>query len=130
MDFPDRAVVQRFVDRTVKKACDEVAEELRNGGVNAEVSAPEAGQVVLVVQHGEEIDFTYQVVATGHIQPQYAQSNTSTQEVGEEQKYYRAEVHLGEGGQDYDIMGWSKEGVINDIISQYHKHLHFLHSLR
>ncbi|UOO82912.1 choline BCCT transporter BetT [Uruburuella testudinis] len=130
MDFPNREVVQRFVDRTVKKACEEVAEELRNSGLNAEVSAPESGQVVLSVHQGEEIDFTYQVVATGHIQPEFAQSNTSTQEADEAQKYYRAEVHLGEGGQDYDIMGWSREGVINDIISQYHKHLHFLHSLR
>jgi choline/glycine/proline betaine transport protein len=39
-------------------------------------------------------------------------------------------VHLREGGQDYDIMGWSKLAVINDVIDQYHKHLHFLHLLR
>ena len=44
--------------------------------------------------------------------------------------YYRAEVHLGRGGQDYDIMGWSKTAVINNVIDQYHKHLHFLHLLR
>ncbi|MDO5640628.1 MAG: choline BCCT transporter BetT [Neisseria sp.] len=130
MDFPDRAVVQRFVDRTAKNACEEVAAELRNGGVHAEVTQAEAGQVMLTVYHGDEIDFTYQVVATGHIQPAFVQGNSSTQEVSEAQKYYRAEVHLGEGGQDYDIMGWSREGVINDIISQYHKHMHFLHSLR
>jgi choline/glycine/proline betaine transport protein len=39
-------------------------------------------------------------------------------------------VHLAEGGQDYDIMGWSKQAVINDVIDQYHKHQHFLHLLR
>ena len=48
----------------------------------------------------------------------------------DEQIYYRAEVHLGEGGQDYDIMGWSKDAVIHDVIDQYHKHQHFLHLLR
>jgi len=40
------------------------------------------------------------------------------------------ELHLADGGQDYDIMGWSKIAVINDIIDQYYKHLHFLHLLR
>lgn len=48
----------------------------------------------------------------------------------DEHSYYRAEVHLVEGGQDYDIMGWSKMAVINNLIDQYHKHLHFLHLLR
>ncbi|NLP32985.1 MAG: choline transporter, partial [Oligella ureolytica] len=41
--------------------------------------------------------------------------------------YYRAEVYLIEGGQDYDIMGWTKEGVIADILDQYERHRHFLH---
>jgi choline/glycine/proline betaine transport protein len=44
--------------------------------------------------------------------------------------YYRAEIHLQEGGQDYDVMGWSKQAIIQDIIDHYHKHMHFLHVLR
>jgi len=43
---------------------------------------------------------------------------------------WRAEVHLAEGGQDYDIMGWSKEQVLVDILKQYEDHLHFLQQLR
>ncbi|MDT0993041.1 hypothetical protein, partial [Pseudomonas aeruginosa] len=45
-------------------------------------------------------------------------------------KYFRAEVHLQEGGQDYDIMGWSRDGVIGDILDQYERHMHFLHVVR
>ena len=45
-------------------------------------------------------------------------------------QYYRAEVFLSEGGQDYDIMGWTREQVIGDIISQYEKHMYFLHMVR
>jgi choline/glycine/proline betaine transport protein len=41
--------------------------------------------------------------------------------------YYRAEVHLNEGGQDYDIMGWAEEDIIADMIDQYERHRHFLH---
>ena len=36
-------------------------------------------------------------------------------------------MHLNEGGQDYDIMGWTKEDIIADILDQYERHRHFLH---
>ncbi|MNC79904.1 High-affinity choline transport protein [compost metagenome] len=48
----------------------------------------------------------------------------------EERKYFRAEVHLLEGGQDYDVMGWSRDEVIDDILDQYEQHMHFLHVVR
>ncbi|MFN6882571.1 choline transporter, partial [Proteus mirabilis] len=51
------------------------------------------------------------------------------EEKDEEHKYYRAEIHLKEGGQDYDVMGWTKEQIIHDILDQYEKHIHFLHVL-
>ncbi len=128
MDFPNKKTVSRFVDSTVKQACEEVAAELRQAGVDAKVHSPEAGMVELNTNHGEEIDFVYQVFTARHTQPAFVQSSQAG--AHEDQEYYRAEVHLREGGQDYDIMGWSKEGVINDIVSQYHRHMHFLHSLR
>ena len=48
----------------------------------------------------------------------------------EDSKYFRAEVHLREGGQDYDVMGWSHDQILADILDQYEKHLHFLHVVR
>ncbi len=50
----------------------------------------------------------------------------SDDEKSEEQRYYRAEIHLKEGRQDY---GWAKEQIIHDILDQYEKHIHFLHLL-
>ena len=130
MDFPDQRAVYRFLDTVVMSACTEIAEELRNLGIEANVAQPEPGQVIFTTNHENEKDFTYQVVASEHIQPAFVQMPDDKQPAAEERKYYRAEVHLSEGGQDYDIMGWSKEGVINDIIDQYHKHMHFLHQMR
>jgi len=52
------------------------------------------------------------------------------EEDGDEPTYFRAEVHLKEGGQNYDVMGWSRDGVIGDILDQYEKHMHFLHMVR
>lgn len=141
MSFPDRASVHRFIDTTVAQACAEVAEELNSLGVQARVSQSAPGQVALTTNHEDEIDFTYRVVAAAHVQPAFVQGDSAAmpapagapvaqQPSQEPSRYYRAEVHLGQGGQDYDIMGWSKEGVINDIIDQYQKHMHLLHSLR
>lgn len=38
--------------------------------------------------------------------------------------------YLREGGQGYDIMDWSAEQVIEDVIEQYEKHMHFLSNVR
>ena len=133
MNFPSRGAVSCFIDTTVKQACQDVATELQGLGVDARVLNEKSGSVVLLTNHGSEIDFVYKVSLSSHAQPEFVHSDddtTSTASDDDTQTYYRAEVHLGEGGQDYDIMGWSSEGVINDIVSQYHRHMHFLHSLR
>ncbi|WP_191092736.1 hypothetical protein [Cysteiniphilum sp. JM-1] len=31
------------------------------------------------------------------------------------------------GGQQYDIMGYTEEQVIADILTQYEKHLYYIH---
>ncbi|MFV0665643.1 BCCT family transporter [Denitromonas sp.] len=130
VDYPTRDVVQRFIAQIGRPACDEVAAELKLKGIDATVTSADPDHVVLSVAHGEEIDFLYQIRARAHIKPAFLSPDVAESEVAEEQKYYRAEIHLREGGQDYDVMGWSKEGVISDIIDQYHKHMHFLHLVR
>lgn len=130
MDFPKRETVEKFIDSTVRQACEDVANELTNHGVEATVKCERTGYVILTVHHGKEIDFSYKVKAVAYLHPDFSHEMTSVDDANEAQKYYRAEVHLSEGGQDYDIMAWSKEGVINDIVQQYHTHMHFLHRLR
>ena len=44
--------------------------------------------------------------------------------------YILSPFYLKEGGQNYDVMGWNQEQLINDILDQYEKHLHFLHLVR
>ncbi len=43
---------------------------------------------------------------------------------------YRATVHLREGGQGYDLMGWRREEIIHDVLDQYQRHMHFLDVVR
>lgn len=82
------------------------------------------------IDHGVEQPFIYGVKCAKHIQPSYVSDAVETLDNSEQHSYYRAEVHLAEGGQNYDIMGWSEQAVINDVIDQYQKHMHFLHLLR
>lgn len=41
--------------------------------------------------------------------------------------YYRLETFLLEGSQGNDLMDYSKEQVITDILDQYERHLNFIH---
>ena len=125
--FPRRAHVNRFSEDVVIPAMEAVAGELISQGINTSVELDqETSAPTLNILHGEETDFSYQVFPRAYLQPSFVLD----EEDEEERKYFRAEVFLREGGQDYDIMGWSKEQVIADIVSQYEKHLHFLHMVR
>ncbi|NQD80132.1 choline BCCT transporter BetT [Pseudomonas sp. CrR14] len=127
--LPRRSHVNRFISETVLPACQQVAEELGKQGRVAQVETGEDGRVTLSVSHGDEADFQYQVRPRALIQPSFVMRDTRD-DTSEERKYFRAEVHLNEGGQDYDVMGWNREEVIGDILDQYERHMHFLHMTR
>ena len=129
IQFPNKTAVTKFIDTTVRPALDKVSLELASNQVESEI-LNEAGMLSLNVQHGSEHNFVFGVKCEKYLQPSFSPDNEESQESCDEHTYYRAEVHLAEGGQDYDIMGWSKQAVINDVIDQYHKHQHFLHLLR
>ncbi|TRX56882.1 BCCT family transporter [Thalassomonas sp. M1454] len=123
VDFPNKTNVNKFINQTVRPAFTQVSKELENNDINVELTDDKG--MCLIIRHGEQQEFVYRVFPCKYSQPDFVNEDDD-----DEQSYYRAEVHLGEGGQDYDIMGWSESAVINNIIDQYHKHLHFLHLLR
>jgi len=123
--MPTRRHVLRFIDDVVLPAMEAVARELRRQGYEVQVEHKENGEAELHVQHlGEYLDFSYAVHPLEQMQPSLAMDEDSGQE---ERRYYRAEVFLREGGQDYDIMGWGNDEVIGDILDQYERHRQYLH---
>ena len=46
--------------------------------------------------------------------------------IGDRDRYARLEVHTVGGGQDYDVMGYSRTQVIHDCLDHYEGHLEFL----
>lgn len=129
VSFPRRSHVNRFLEEVVKPAAEDVATELRKQGFQVEVREGKENRVQFEVQHGSEVNFLYEVRPRAYLQPDLT-CQDGDEACDLERKYFRAEVHLLEGGQDYDIMGWTKDEVIEDILNQYDQHMHFLHVVR
>ncbi len=128
IEFPNRYNVDRFINNVIKPSFNALSEKFAENNIETQIEKTNRG-FRFTVFHGDEHNFVYGVRRRSHLQPEFTLDEEDI-DSDEDQMYYRAEVHLSEGGQDYDIMGWSKKGVINDVIDQYHKHMHFLHLLR
>jgi choline/glycine/proline betaine transport protein len=127
--FPKRSNVKRFMDEVIQPAMQMVSGELMKQGTVSHIDDSADDRVRFEVDLGNELNFVYEVRLRSYIQPTFALAALGD-EKKEENRYYRAEVHLKEGGQDYDVMSWPQEQIINDILDQYEKHLHFLHLVR
>lgn len=129
--LPKRSLVKRFMDDVIQPAMTLVQEELNKQGTISHISDAVEDRIRLEVDLGNELNFIYEVRLRGYSSPTFALAAMDNNEQQTEQhRYYRAEVYLKEGGQNYDVMGWNQEQLINDILDQYEKHLHFLHLVR
>jgi choline/glycine/proline betaine transport protein len=122
---------ETFYGRRHPAAMTLVQEELNKQGTISHISDAVDDRIRLEVDLGNELNFIYEVRLRGYSSPTFALAAMDNNEQQTEQhRYYRAEVYLKEGGQNYDVMGWNQEQLINDILDQYEKHLHFLHLVR
>ncbi|APC97538.1 BCCT family transporter [Francisella frigiditurris] len=113
IDKPSREEAEVFLHNVVNEAIYEVSDKMKQAGLNTEVFVEEE-TISLTIFNEKTDDFIYTVMLRIY------QSK-------DESEYNRVEVFLSHGGQYYDIMGYSKEQVIADVINQYDKHLHYLH---
>lgn len=126
VNTPKAQHIKDFMESSVISSLTSVASEMHKQGLDAEVrSLNERNQITLHIDHGKEIDFIYQVRIREFEPPSFTLS-----EQKENKTYYRAEVFLKEGGQNYDLMGYTNDQIIADVIDQYEKHLHFLSLVR
>jgi len=125
MAFPGPDKAAEFTTEVALPAMEEVAAHLRQQGVLADAhqDRDEDGTsfVELVADLGEEHPFRYQLRPREVPRPVYGPvvpKGTDT--------YCRLEVHLREGGQGYDVMGYSHSQLIDDVLDQYENHLEFV----
>ena len=123
MHYPhSHAEVEHYIQQQVLRAFKQVQTEFNRRGLQVKIVTLEQG-LQLRVNHQTEMNFIYQVVARETVPPSFMQQH-------EQRSYYQAEVFLGEGGQNYDVMEWTEEDLLQDIIDQYERHLHFLNLIR
>lgn len=122
---PSKNEMHTFLKAIVLPSLETVAAELRHTGMEVEVVDKDAFIELKVIYAGED-DFIYGVHAVGHLIPNFAFPEFETK-TDDSKRYYRAEVYLAEGSQYYDLFGYNQEQVIDDVLIQYEKHMHFLH---
>ncbi|HHW2507490.1 TPA: choline BCCT transporter BetT [Pseudomonas aeruginosa] len=128
--FPSRDEVYRFMNDVVRPAISEVSEVFREKGLAVDAQLdPGNASLSLEIGHGEQHRFLYQVLMRGYFTPSFARAGMGGLHL-KNRRYFRAEVHLAEGSQDYDLTGYTKEQIINDMLDQYERHLQFLHLVR
>lgn len=124
MTFPTAERADAFMHEDANPALEEVAAELRQRGVEANVSWTEDDHqpcLQLTAEVGEGEPFTYRITRTMAPIPSYGGWIPRETDV-----YARLEVHLARGGEGYDVMGYSRAQLIDDVIDQYERHLEFL----
>jgi choline/glycine/proline betaine transport protein len=125
LNFPSRRQAERFMAATLTPALEKVAAEIRVATEFETKVETSEGEVAMIVAHGSETDFLYRVALNTYRRPTFAYPEIDLQEEGE--NYWRAEVSLLEGPQHYDILGFTEEQVIADVLAQYDLHMSFLH---
>ncbi len=125
LEHPQRPQVLEYLGTTARSALDDVADELRAHKAGVERSEGADGEVCLRVAHGAGLDFVYAVKPRTY-QPSAALLDDSIAAAG---PACRAEVHLDDGGQGYDVMGWSRRALIHDVLDHYGRHVRFLQAM-
>ena len=122
-NFVDRADALEHLGSVVAPALAEVAEELCRHDVETTCEVDLAGETPSVVLStpGEDPPFVYRVALEMCPVPTYGGRMIQSRDT-----YARLEVHLADGGQGYDVMGYGHAQVIHDCLDHYERHLEFL----
>ena len=108
VNYPKIRESEKFMKTVVLPTLMEVAKELCKQGLDAKVTQQEHQKISLVVERNNVENFKYSIRLRKFSAPEYA---TET-----DNDYYRAEVYLLQGGQQYDVMGYTKDQIIADIL--------------
>ena len=117
---------QAYLETTARQAMEEVLAQLTTQNILHAGIEAEENLIRLTAGQGEAFDFLYEIKLREYSLPSVAFPELPTKK--SERNYWRAEVTLLEGAQQYDVAGYSKEELMSDILTQFENHLHLLHT--
>lgn len=128
VEFPTFDQAKKFVDEDVIKAMQIVKDELNTHYWNVDIIHNKEGSFATFrAEHSGDMDFIYEVRIRRYDTPTFAFPD-SINPLKQQKKYARAEVYLHDGSKAYDIYGYEVDVIATDIIDQFEKHRHFLHT--
>ena len=124
--FPNAQRANEFEDSVLLPTLGEVVTELAEQGIAAtcERATDEEGEehIMLEVDPDSEHAFHYLIYRVEAPVPTFGRRPPRADE-----KFVRMEVYLDvAASQGYDIMGYTKDQIIDDVLDQYERHLEFL----
>ncbi|MCY1412717.1 L-carnitine/gamma-butyrobetaine antiporter [compost metagenome] len=120
---PTQAMVQRFMDKQISPALQDAATQLRNLGLEVQSRLGQSRSTMgLRIEMEEGNPFVYEVCLDGYLAAPTAGAESS--EV--RPRFYRAEVYLHNGSQEYDLMGFTPEQITRDVLDQFESHRQLL----
>lgn len=128
MLHPSLSQTRTMLDNVCKPVIEAVATELIDKGIQVNIQEksleeePELYHLDLTIQLDEEENFVYEIWPVRYDTPNFSSRGKRTKRY-----YYRLESYLFEGSQGNDLVGYSKEQVINDILDKYERHMMYLH---
>lgn len=124
--YPSKKTVEEFIGSTIQPALVDVHREFDRLGYNSALidgvdDATGLPTHALVVDIEGQRRFQYMVAAVSTPIPSYGGRRAQT-----EDDYFRLEVFSQTGSEGYDLVGLTKQQIIDDVIDRYEAHLHFL----
>ncbi|WP_394133024.1 BCCT family transporter [Shewanella maritima] len=120
VSMPSHDEAQDFLDKVAKPALEQVRQSFAEKRVPASINTIDE-RIRLVIGNDETLPFVY-----GLRIREFSMTGTDV-EVFDSEQYFRVEVFLEHGGQEYDVMGYTEEQIIADIVNQYERYLHYVH---
>lgn len=130
VSYPDKAKVNTFISTKVKVAMESVAESFKENSVETQVELSNNEGISLRTLHKDDMDFVYKVMPVSALAPMFIYAHAKNHLNEDNHRYWCADVYLIEGGAGYDIMGYSVEQIITDILNQYERHIHYINTTK
>ncbi|AWB84839.1 choline BCCT transporter BetT [Corynebacterium liangguodongii] len=126
MTFPTAKRASEFLLETAAPAVEEVGAELERLGTRATVTrgtAEDTGlpYIDLSVSFPQQEDFKYQLAPVARPMPSYAPRVDAGRDV-----YYSVEVFTARGTRGRNVMGYTKDQIIADVIDDFERHVAFM----
>lgn len=126
MAFPGPDQARTFVEEVGTPAVETVALELRELGADVSLSKGESAEdgmpfVDVTIKFPEQEDFKYQLCPVMHAVPTWAAHQDN-----DDESFYAVEVFTARGTRGVNVMDFTEDQVIADVVSSYETHLTYM----